>query len=692
MAHKTNSIERFWHEMKRRNVIHVIAVYAAVAFAVLQLSQILSDELSFPDWTMNLIIIILAVGFPITAIFSWFFDITSSGIEKTKPLNDKKKRGTESEIRTWKSTTLISIIIIFALIVFNIVKGSIGLNELKRLEKTIAVLPFENMSNSKEDDYMGDAITDEIIMQLYKIEEFTVRSKTSVMQYKKTNKSSLVVGKELDINFLVEGSIQLSEEKFRIRVQLINANKDDHLWGDIYEGNRQDIFFVQSKIAKQIADALKTVLTPEEIKKIDKSPTTNPDAYSRYLSGKKISDEAWYFFIRGNMYTDSSSFDDAISNYDKSIEYDPSFATAYSKRAITRSLLYYIKRLGGSKEQENIIKCKEDIEKALAIDPELLEAQMALGFYYYFCKQNYSEALIHFKIASDRDPENWEPLFYMAMVHRRYGNWTMSRSLMTKVLKYNPQDALILTNIGLSYDYLKDYDTALIYHDKAIKVMPNWESPYINKIETLVRKNGSTDEARKLIDTAINNTGRSFIKMKIMFDIYDGKYESALYNTERILNTTKLSDYTFPNNYGEKLILCANINNLLDRPEAAREYFGKALVILRSDLLTNPDDPEIYSNTGIAYAGLMKRLKAVESGERALKLTENNALYMSHRRRDLAQIYVMVGDYERSLKQIEELLKNPSCFSLELMKLDPIWKPLIYLPQFQNILVKYSKK
>lgn len=476
-------------------------------------------------------------------------------------------------------------------------------------------------------------------------------------------------------------------DRFRIRVQLIRGAKDAHIWVETYDGNTEDILSVQIDIAKKIAAALDMVLTPEEINQIEKKPTTDFKAYSEYLSANRISDEAKYFFLRGNMYIDSTIIESAIESYNKAIEYDPSFALAYAKRAISYSTSYYL----GARDPNIVTKCKEDIEKALKIDPELAEAQIAYGFYYYYCKQDYPEALKHFKNASDKNPDNWEPIFYMASVHRRYGNWATSQSLMTRVLKYNPQDALVLTNIGVSYDYLRKYDSARIYHENAINVMPKWESPYINSIENLILNSGTTEEARNLLDTAITKTGKSFLSLKILLDIYDRKFEEALIETKKILNKEDLSDRTFPNDYSDKLLLCGMVNRYLNNSDASKAYFDSVLVVLNKELDKDPENAELYSKIGIAYAGLKNKMKAVEAGKKAVKLTEDNVLKEMDRKEDLARIFIMLEDFESGLKQIDYLLKNPSCFSLKLLQVDPVWKPLIFHPEFQDLLIKYSK-
>lgn len=342
MEEESNRFSRFWQEIKRRKTDRVIVLYAATAFVILQLADILAPALSLPSWITTFIIVVLAIGFPVAGILSWFFDITPKGIEKTKPVSEKKKHKVHENVSVWKSTTFVSIIIIIALLAFNIVKGTVGTGEIRRMDKTIAVLPFTNMSDSNEHSYFGDAITDEIIMQLQKIEKFTVRSFTSVLQYKERDIPVTAIARELEANFIVEGSVQTFNDRFRIRVQLVNAVKDYHFWGDIYEEEWKDIFTVQLEIAKKIADNLKTVLTRDEIRRIEKHPTDNASAYSEYLSGKQIGDEARYFFLRGIRYTDSTGFENAIRSYDQAIRYDSSFALAYAKRAILYTWSYYI--------------------------------------------------------------------------------------------------------------------------------------------------------------------------------------------------------------------------------------------------------------------------------------------------------------------------------------------------------------
>ena len=590
----------------------------------------------------------------------------------------KPKPGQKKDLRTIIILATIIVLVLIPLGYLFIPKLS---ESSEKVEKSIAVLPFDNMSDNKEYAKFGDAMTDEIIIQLYKIKKFIVRSRTSVMQYKSTDKTIREIGRELNVNFIVEGSVQRFEDQFRIRVQLIRTKTDEHLWGETYENNWNDILSIQSDIAKRIADNLETVLTPEEIEKIEKNPTVNINAYSKYISGNTIYDEARNFLFTGNRYTDSSSFEYAIKMYDKAIELDSVFALAYARRAITRSWGYFS---GVLPDKGNIEKCRIDIEKAKKIDSGLAEVQIASGFYYYYCRKDYQNALNHFINVANQEPGNWEPKYYIALVNRRLGNWVKSQELLSEVLKYDLNSALILTNIGVSYDYLRNYDTALIYHERAIEILPIWPAPYLNKIGTLLLKEGNTKEARHLLDSAVQKTGKRFQRIKILLDIYDHKFEEAL-------NQTDQSDPSDFENQGDVYLHYAMIHNYLNNSELSEKYYDSARVFLENELIDDPENPIIYSRLGIADAGLKNKLKAIENGEKAVTLSYKDALDLSENKINLAKIYIMSGDHQNGLKLIDELLKEPSLLSIELLQLDPDWKPIRENPEFKRILMNYSK-
>lgn len=269
------------------------------------------------------------------------------------------------------------------------------------------------------------------------------------------------------------------------------------------------------------------------------------------------------------------------------------------------------------------------------------------------------------------------------MVLRRNGEWQTSQALLIKVLKHKPLNALILTNIGLSYSYLRDYDSALIFHEKAIKLFPAWSAPYENKISTLLLREGTTEKARETRDTAVLKTAKIFSMAGIYFDIYDGKYDEALRKAEQLSQ----SDFNDP---GEKFLLHASIFSLLSKPDLSEKYYKSALGFYKKQLEDDPDNAVTYANLGLSYAGLKNKIYAIEAGEIAVNLITSDMMAKNDVLIILARICVMVGELEQAMGHIKYLLENPSLLSVNYLKLDPVWKPLIDYPEFNTILLKYS--
>jgi len=599
--------------------------------------------------------------------------VVSSRITNKRPVKLKSPK-----------TTLIAVslmaLVIIALFYFLTPRHSVA---FEPFEKTIAVLPFEKWFSDKDYSYLGDAIASQINTQLRAVKTFYVISFNSTRKYIGSDIPSIKqIGRECGANVLIQGSVELSKNKndVTINVQLTNTTNNSPIWDDKFKGELDSLQTIRSRIILKIAQALKVELTTDEVRLIETGLTKSSDAYKHFLSAN-YQDEAASLAMMGKKYHDSISFERAIKLYDKAIEYDTTFALAYARRAISRSWAIFI---GDIPAKGNIEKCKKDIDKALKLDPKLPEGMNAYGFYYYYCLSEYQKALGCFKQASDLDPGNWQPVFYMAIVYRRMGDWTKSKSLLNKVLKYNPQDALILTNIGATYSFLRDYDSALIYHDMAIRAMPNWTAPYINKIQTLLLKDGTTMESRICIDTATKRTGNRFQSLRILFDIYDSKFKEALIKTE-------LSDRSDFTDQSDKLLEFATIHNYLDHPDLAKIYYDSSLVFLAKKLKYDKEDPTNLIRIGYAYAGLKKTAKAFESGEKAVKLS-TDVLKKYEIEIELAEIYINCGYYSKGIRQIDELLNTPSNLSVRFLSLDPVWKPILQNPDFQKIIEKHMKE
>jgi TolB-like protein/TPR repeat protein len=550
------------------------------------------------------------------------------------------------------------------------------------IKKSIAVLPFENMSDDIEHSWFGDAMTDEIIMQLFKIKEFTVRSRPSVMQYKGTAKTSPVIGKELNVNYLIGGSAQRFEDQVKIRVQLINAATDNPLWGDTFEGKWEDILTIQSEIAKQIAEKLKIVLSPEEIIRIDKKPTENLEAYNNYLQGN------YYYWKSSGMGELSTS----IELYQKAIRLDPGFALAFT--GIAKCFLDQYWNYQDHSE-EILHKSKEAIDKAFAIEPGLSDAHLALGIYYYHGYMNYPEALKEFEQVLEDQPKNPEVIYWSAAVHRRAGNWEMAKSEFEKAVELNPGRSDIAGDAGETFDLIRNYSKAEEYYNMSLMLQPDWVITSRRLSQMYLRWEGDMRKAREILGNAARNN-KSFlsdsliIETNVLIDIYEGKYEDALKEISLFKFDVIQTEFYFRPKY----LYNASIYGLMNKPELEHAYYDSARIFLEKRIIDFPDDQRLYSSLGIAYAGLGLDYRAISRGEKAVKLlpVSKEAWKGVYLVEDLALIYVMVGKYDDAIKQIKYLLSIPGFLSPKILEIDPRWAPLRNRPEFKKMMESYSGK
>lgn len=570
------------------------------------------------------------------------------------------------------------ILIVSLLLVLSRITGRPG-RPVSINEKSIAVLPFEIIGSGDGNMWLGDALTDEIISQLCKINDLEVRPRTSVMRYRATTKSIPDIGHELATNYIIEGNCQTFNEIVRITVKLINARKDQQLWSNVFEGTWDSLHGMQTDIAIKTAATLQAVLTPEEKARIEKNPTGSAGAYRNFLKANVLSDNALYYLLAGNKFVDSISFTAAISMYDKAIAGDPGFALAYARRAIARSWGYSSRQLDDTHMQ----KCKADADMAFSLDRNLPDARIALGFYNYYCVRDYREALSQFSLAAEMDPADYLPPFYMAMVYRRLGEWQKSQDLLRNVIIEEPQDALVLINIGTSFVFMHSFDTALVYFRKAITVLPEWSGPYINAIDACLLKDGNTAGAREVLDSLKTRTGKTDPYYRILLKLYDDRYNDALTDLQSSAN----DDFESP---GLRYLMSGLACSLLGDVQMMKVYYDSALVTYKRLIMENPEDYYSHSCIGLAYAGLGNATDAVIAGKTAIQLAGDDYLVKQDMIVNLAKIYAMTGNYPEAIQQVEYLLTNPSWFSLNIISIDPSWEKLSETPEFRKMARRIS--
>lgn len=684
MLENPNKLIRFWNELKRRKVIRITTVYAAAAFIILQLTDIIAQPLQLPSWTLPFVIVLLCIGFIIAVLLTWIYDITPEGVQMTKPVDEVKSIEKVKPIASngWKVTSYISIVIIVALVAFNFIANRKKSDNSVSIEKTIAVLPFRNLKNDTTQLQFSDGFMEDILNDLQKVEKFTVRPRESSYQYKDTKKSSVIIGNELKVNYLVSGSVGREGDNLKIRVHLIDSKADKQLWSKDFTPDMNQLFSVMSEIAKEIASELKEKITPEEIKKIEKRPTENPEAYNYYLQGN-------YYFHKGGGWGDNNT---AIELYQKAIGLDSMFALAYT--GIAKCLLDEYWNYQDHSE-EILRNSKRAIDKAFEINPDLPDAHLALGIYYYYGSLNYSAALKQFKLVLKDQPKNTDVIYWSALVHRRAGNWEMVKAEFEKAIELNPGRSDIAYNAGETFELLKDFSKGEEFYNMSIMFHPELVYPYVDLSRMYFRWEGDMIKAREVLGNASRNNKNSvsdslIIETNYLIDIYEGNYEEALKDISLFKNEVIQNQFYFR----PKWLYYATIYGLMKRPDLEHAYYDSTRIFLQKRINDFPEDQRLYSSLGIAYAGLGLDEKAISAGAKAVKLlpVSKEAFRGPILVEDLAQIYVMVGKYDNAMEQIKYLLSIPGLLSAKILELDPVWAPLRNRPEFKKLLESYSVK
>ncbi len=568
----------------------------------------------------------------------------------------------------------------FVFICFSVIYIYTRLRQHNINEKTIAIIPMTNPQNDPELRKYALGSVDAITSKLQEISSLTVRSGLSSLKYLDTKKSAAELGKELKCNYLVIINISRLTNNMTMWVGLTKTKNNRQLWARPFDVNENQLMPLFSEIVQTMAGKLDVVLNNQEIINIEKDLTQKPDAYLNYLMAS-----AGLISAMGNIFPDSTNFRSVINYYDKAIESDPDFAMAYARRAIALSWGFHSNEL----DSTSIEKCWSDIRNASRINKNLTAILIAQGFYYYYCKKDYTNALINFNNASLADPENYRPFFYMAMVYRAMGNWQIVHSFLNRVIKIEPQpeDELVLTNIGLSFDYFHNFDSALMYHEKAINVNPKFEAAYLNKFNTLLLKYGSTDKAHSWLDLINQQFHEVPLEYRIFLDIYDGRYLDAITKTKN----ARPDDFTLK---GDRFLNLAKISSLIKDDKNAVSYYDSLITELNQSLKTDPNNAGMHGYLGLAFAGIGEKNEAELEGNKAVQLgeTKQNQMVQIDMILNLAQIYTKLGLFDEAIKNIEYALKNPSLFSTKMLKLDPVWRPLMDRKELKTLLSKYDKR
>ena len=679
MSDQPDNPFKFWEELRRRRVIRVIPVYAAAAFMLLELVDIISGPFGFPENTLRVVFILLCVGLVITVILSWIYDLTPEGVKKTGPVDSLEDQPGEKVSKTtgWQIATYVSVVIILSLVAWNIIaRNRIRSGIDSGLEKSIAVLPFHNLSNDTTQVYFCDGVREEILLKLQNIDAFSVRSRTSADHYRNTEKTSTQIGEELNVNYLLAGSIGCEGNEIKIWVQLIDAVSDKHIWSGDYLKERTKIFSLQSEIAQNISSELKVVLSPEEIDEMDSRPTENLEAYHAYLQGRYYVSRPHFSIANWNL---------ALKNFQEAVEIDTTFELAFAELARTHARLIYL-RYDLSEDRKD--KADRAAEKALELDPGSPRVHLALGYYYLYAHRDNKQALKHMEIAEKELPNNVEILVEKAALVRPQGRWEEYNQLLEKASRVSPRSVHILTELVLGLWCTRQYEDALAVSERAIDLAPDFNWPYIYKAYTIWSWEGPNQESREAIEHI--DPEHEWSRFSCYFqESGEGNLQAALdlMSDTSIIWGVHHKMWTMP-----RTMMAAFIYDYLGQDELAREGYKAASEILEKKVMEVPDDPRYHSALGLAYAGIGKKEEAIKEGLKAVEIlpVSKDAAYGTTYVHDLAINYIMNGEYDLALDQVEYLLSIPCWMSITWLEWEIRFAPLLTHPRFTELKKKYG--
>jgi len=687
---KRNDLLAILKELKRRNVFKVAIAYAVSTWILLQLTDVLTQILGLPEWAPKLILLMLVVGFVPALILAWAFELTPGGIKLEKDV----KRTESITPRTGRKLDYVIIVSLGLSLgyfiwesrfeqktaeielaksappieepVVEVIEPEIDLSALNIDKNSIAVLPFANRSADAEDIYFTDGIHDDLLTQLSRIDAFSVISRTSVMEYRDTTKNLRQIAQELSVANVMEGSVQRAGDRVRINVQLIDAYTDEHLWAEIYdrELTTNNLFDIQSEIAKAIAGALKATLTDSELADVADVPTDNVAAYDLYLQARR--------FAQNETMADYKT---AIDLFKESLAIDPDFKFAWIGLARAHMTNYWV--YGGDLANREL--AHEAMERARSIDADFAELYMAEGFYWYWGFLDYERALYKLDKAIEMMPGNDEAYMWRGWVSRRAGLWEQAVESMQQALKLNPRVHFNWHEYAQTLMYLHRYEEANDAIKQARVIDPDSFWGRSTKALIAIQEKGDTQTAQQLMIGARYGSDYDFFESYMLVNMLARRFEEALTAARDIPNDLEIRRglITLREDWA------AQILHFMNKPGEAKQAAGAALFRLKGLRTELGEDYRI----DLAEA----RIRALQGAgteevrtlvQKSVSSAPADSVSEFQRKLYHAQIFGMAGMAPEAAEILEALLQPPSNVSVYRIDLDPAFDEIRDDPDF----------
>lgn len=657
----------FFEELQRRKVYRVAAAYIVAAGFLIQMASAAFPAWELPNWSLRLVIVLLVIGFPIAVILAWAYDITPEGVQGTPTRGVHRRR---------------NLILLIALAV--LISSCAGYLLLRyavrgKIDKSVAVLPFQNFSSDPDNAYFADGIQEEVLTRLTKIGDLKVISRTSTQGYKSESRNLVEIAKQLGVANILEGSVQKAGDQVRVTVHLVNVRTGSQLWAERYDRKLRDIFSVESEIAKGIADSLQAKLTGREEQAITANPTNNPQAYDAYLRGLA-------FEARSN-YSSDALFR-AIEFYDLAVQLDPNFALAWARLCGVHALLYSNRRDTTTARRD---AAKTALENAEKLQPNSPETLLFTGYYQYWVLHDNGLAKATFARASKMLPGNSEVLYALGAIARTEGRWDESIAYWERGLALNPRNTALLTEVAFTYAALRQFSKAEQLYDRALEIIPDEVSLMALKA-SIYQAEGNLQNAAKLL-AQVNAETNSDVAVRIKLTEF--RLERNIEKLRFVQDREARLQFTSGIEKGSKQVGLALAQRVAGEPARAKAYAEEARNTLESLKNNQPDNTFVAAALAVAYALLNQKDSALNEAQRAITLLPTNKDHLSGPgfEENLALVEMIVGENSNAIATLTRLLQtpyggwlySPTPVTPALLRLDPMWDPLRSDAAFQKL-------
>jgi TolB-like protein/Tfp pilus assembly protein PilF len=673
----------FFSELKRRNVYKVAVAYGIVGWLLIQIATQVFPFLEIPNWVVRLVIAAVAIGFPIALVIAWAFELTPSGLKRTEDVDLSGERVPKKH--AWIVVVIVGAVLSVGLFFFGrysaqTPRSTEAATNASIPQKSIAVLPFENLSDDKNAAYFADGIQDEILTKLAGIADLKVISRTSTAKYKSKPEDLRTVSQQLGVATVLEGSVQKAADKVRVNVQLIDARADSHLWAKTYDRDMKDVFQIQTEVAQEIADSLQAKLSPAEANTVASAPTKDTQAYDLFLKGEFEQRVA-------NSNFRPESFDQAARWYKEAIARDPNFALAIAQLAICQLRRHW---LTDPLSEADLMEAGRLAKQALTLAPDLPEAHIALGLFHYYGFREYEQALTEFQRALELRPNYSLALQFIAFVHRRQGKWDRTLDELKKSMVQDPGDPYVRGGLAETYVFLRMWKEAEDNARHDLTIDPHEATAMRMLLLSSLNRAGNAQEPLRILatvppdDLLLPNTG--------MFDMVIGTRSQTFVLARDFKAALKACDIgtVATTNEWQRLAAKTGIRVLAGDVSGAHADAENAREPLEARLREHPQDFRALRALSWVYLALDRKTDAINIARRAVELLplEKDAVLGSGNLAALAEIQAQAGVVKETVENLKKLLSIPAgeTISIARLKIDPVWDPIRNDPAFQELL------